>query len=427
VYPSVRDPRLRAGQSQRSGGQDRRWLGVSSNVVFLGLTSLFTDVSSEMVTAILPIYLTFELRFSPLQFGVFDGLYQGVTAVLRLAGGLVADRRQNHKGVAAAGYALSAACKLGLLAAAGAWLWSTAILFVDRLGKGIRTAPRDALISLSAPRAALAEAFGVHRALDTAGACLGPVVAFGLLYVAPGAFDSVFVVSFCAAAVGLGVLVVFVDNRGREAEATEARSIASLRAAFRLLRARPFRTLALVGTGLALATISDSFVYLVFQRRADIDLMFFPLLYVGTALVYLLLSVPVGRVADRVGRGRVFVGGYVALLLLYGVLLLPTPGAAAVIGGIVLFGAYYAATDGVLMALASEAVPVHLRTSGLALLTTGVAIARLVSALLFGALWSWYGPEWTVAAFLLTMAAGIPIAAVCLHRAPPGGSVAEIA
>ena len=155
--------------------------------------------------------------------------------------------------------------------------------------------------------------------------------------------------------------------------------------------------------------------------------MFFPLLYVATALVYLLLSVPIGRVADRVGRGRVFVGGYVVLLLLYGVLLLPTPGAAAVIGGVLLFGAYYAATDGVLMALASEAVPVHLRTSGLALLTTGVALARLVSAILFGALWSWHGPEWTVAAFLLAMAAGIPVAAVCLHRAPPSGSVAEVA
>src|SRR5207244_3468591 len=120
--------------------------------------------------------------------------YQGVSAVLRLAGGLVADRLRNHKGVAAIGYLLSAGCKLGLLAAANAWLWATGILFLDRLGKGIRTAPRDALISLSVARANLAEAFGVHRALDTAGACLGPVLAFCLLGVVPGAFDAVFVV-----------------------------------------------------------------------------------------------------------------------------------------------------------------------------------------------------------------------------------------
>jgi len=389
---------------------------VSSNVLFLGLTSLFTDVSSEMVNAILPIYLTFELRFSPFQFGLFDGLYQGVTAVLRLAGGLVADRWRNHKGVAAVGYSLSAGCKLGLLVAANAWFWATGILFLDRLGKGIRTAPRDALISLSAARAHLAEAFGVHRALDTVGACLGPVLAFCLLRLAPGAFDAVFVVSFCAAVVGLGVLLVFVENRAGAVDGIETSSAVSLRAALGLLSVPGFRTLALVGAALSLATVSDAFVYLTFQRRAHIDPMFFPLLYVGTAVVYLLLSVPVGRLADRVGRGRVFIAGYVLLLGVYGALLLATPGAGAVICGVMLFGAYYAATDGVLMALASEAVPAHLRTSGLALLTTAIAVARLVAAVLFGALWSWRGPEWTVVFFVVGLAAGVPLAALGLAR-----------
>src|SRR5438309_4241188 len=144
MYPSVREsPLTEAADDPESAWRKRRFR-VSSTVVLLGLTSLFTDVSSEMVNAILPIYLTFELRFSPFQFGLFDGLYQGVTAVLRLAGGLVADRWRNHKGVAAVGYSLSAGCKLGLLVAANAWFWATGILFLDRLGKGIRTAPRDA-------------------------------------------------------------------------------------------------------------------------------------------------------------------------------------------------------------------------------------------------------------------------------------------
>ena len=414
MYPSVRESLPKAGDSGAPAARYDFRLRVGANVVFLGLTSLFTDVSSEMVNAILPIYLTFELRFTPFQFGLFDGLYQGITAALRLAGGVVADRWRNHKGVAVVGYSVSAVCKLGLLAAANAWLWAAGILFLDRLGKGIRTAPRDALISLSAARAHLGEAFGMHRALDTAGACLGPVLAFGLLRLAPGAFDAVFVVSFCAAVVGLAVLLVFVENRGGVVDGIEPGPVVSLRAAFSLLDLPGFRTLVLVGTGLSLATVSDSFVYLTFQRRAHIDTMFFPLLYVGTAAVYLLLSVPVGRLADRMGRGLVFISGYGLLLALYGLLLLAPPSAGAVVGGLILFGAYYAATDGVLMALASEAVPVHLRTSGLALLTTAIAVARLIGAVLFGALWSWRGPEWAVAFFVVGLATGILTASLKL-------------
>jgi MFS family permease len=416
VYPSVRESSLTGADSGSSAGRRKRRFRVSSNVVFLGLTSLFTDVSSEMVNAILPIYLTFELHFTPFQFGLFDGLYQGITAVLRLAGGLVADRWRNYKGVAAVGYSLSAACKLGLFAAANTWLWASGILFLDRLGKGIRTAPRDALISLSTARGHLAEAFGTHRALDTAGACLGPVLAFALLRLAPGAFDTVFVVSFCAAVVGLGVLLVFVDNRGGVVDGIESGSVVSPGAAFGLLGLPGFRTLALVGSGLSVATVSDSFVYLTLQRRVHIDPMFFPLLYVGTAVVYLLLSIPVGRLADRIGRRHVFIAGYVCLLGLYGVLLLAPPVAGAVICGVTLFGAYYAATDGVLMALVSETVPAHLRTSGLALLTTAIAVTKLIAAVLFGSLWSWRGPEWTVIFFAVTLAIGIPSAAFQLAR-----------
>ena len=194
----------------RRGVRSRR---VSRNVVLLGLTSMFTDISSEMVATILPLYLVFGLGLSPLQFGVADGLYQGVTAFVRLGGGFVADRWRRYKEVAVFGYALSAVCKLGLVAVGSAWTALTAVLVLDRSGKGIRTAPRDAMISLSSEREDLGTAFGVHRALDTAGAMLGPLVAFGLLALVPRAFDAVFVVSFCVAMIGLGLLVLFVKNR----------------------------------------------------------------------------------------------------------------------------------------------------------------------------------------------------------------------
>ena len=131
-----------------------RWSGVGPNVFFLGLTSFLTDISSEMVASILPIYMVFVLRLTPLQIGVVDGLYQGAAALARLAGGLFADRWRRNREVAAAGYGLSALCKLGLLAVGSAWGPLSGVIALDRVGKGLRTAPRDALISLSSEPAA---------------------------------------------------------------------------------------------------------------------------------------------------------------------------------------------------------------------------------------------------------------------------------
>jgi MFS family permease len=391
-----------------------RWIRVSRNVVFLGLTSMFTDISSEMVVAILPLYLTFELRFTPLQFGIFDGFYQGITALLRLASGLAADRQQRYKGLAGAGYALSTGCKLGLLAVGSAWIPTMACLFLDRLGKGIRTAPRDALISLSSPQACLAEAFGIHRAFDTAGALLGPIVAFSLLSLVPGGYDIVFATSFFAGVIGLGTLMLFVDNRERASGLDTSHPHVSLQAAVALVGVPCFRALVIAGALLSLASVSDALIYLTFQRRSDLNLSIFPLLYVGTAFVYLLLAVPAGRLADRVGRGRVLLGGHVLLMAVYGILLLPGLGRIEMVCCLLLFGAYYAATDGVLIALASTALPPWLRTSGLALLTTVTATARFFSALFYGALWTCGGARLTLSLFIVGLTGAIVFAAVTL-------------
>ena len=292
---------------------------VARNVVLLGIVSFFTDISSEMVATILPLYLVYTLGFTPLQFGVVDGLQQGAAALVRVAGGFAADRTRRHKEVAGLGYAISAFSRLGLLAAQSVSALG-AIVFLDRTGKGIRTAPRDALISLSSERESLGAAFGVHRALDTAGAMLGPLIAFMLLWLAPDEFDAIFVVSFCFALIGLAVLALFVENR--PAPAPEVEHV-SVRAAARLLGTRRFATLVAVGATLALATISDGFLFIGLQRHLDFEPRFLPLLFVGTAFAYMVLAIPVGRLADSIGRGRVFVVGYTPLLAAYGLLLLP--------------------------------------------------------------------------------------------------------
>jgi MFS family permease len=332
---------------------------------------------------------------------------------VRIAGGFVADRTRRHKEVAGLGYGLSALSRLGLLAAQSVSALG-AVVFVDRTGKGIRTAPRDALISLSSERDQLATAFGVHRALDTAGAMLGPLIGFALLSLAPGEFDAVFVVSFAAALIGFAILALFVENRPVQVAETPV----SLAAAARLLGSARFRMLVAVAGALGLMTVSDGFLFIALQRRVDFDERFLPLLFVGTALAYMLLAIPVGRVADRYGRGRTFVFGYVPLLTAYALLLLPSGGVFEVPLYLGLLGVYYAATDGVLMALASRTLPEALRGSGLALLVTSTSLGRLLASILFGTIWTWYDVETALTVYAIGLALAMTLAAIGLRRRP---------
>jgi MFS family permease len=215
------------------------------------------------------------------------------------------------------------------------------------------------------------------------------------------------------------VLVLFVENQ-RVVETTGVRQV-SVHAMLGLLAAPRFRALVLVGAALSLTTISDGFLFLRLQRGLAFNVGFFPLLAAATALVYLLLAVPAGHLADRLGRSRVYLGGYILLLMAYGALWLPAVGGVALFGSLALLGAYYAATDGVLMALASAVLPTALRTSGLALLTTATSLARLLASVLFGALWTAWGVETAVFIFMMALLGAILLSAVILIRTEHSG------
>ena len=389
---------------------------VPPTVWYLGWTSLLTDVSSEMVNGILPLYLVGYLRLSPLQFGIIDGLYQGVSAVLRLAGGYVADRWRRYKETAVAGYALSALCRLGLLVPGASWSFLASVIALDRTGKGLRTAPRDAMITLTSTKANLATSFGVHRSMDAAGALAGPLVAFLILAAAPERFDIVFVVSFCVALVGLGVLVVFVDGSaiGALEAAPERPSLPRMLRS--LLGQRAFVLLSTAAVLLSLATMSDAFIYLTLQQRLQFAPSVFPLLYVATSLVYAGFAAPAGRLADRFGSRGVFLAGYVALGMVYVSLLLPGAGALSAVLGIAALGAYYAATDGVLMAIAGRLLPPAQVATGLAALATMTSLARLFSSVAVGWMWTTGDVATTVRVFGTALIAAIAIAAFVLSR-----------
>jgi MFS family permease len=384
-------------------------------VLGLGVTSLLTDVSSEMVSSLLPVYLVLHLHMSPLLFGAIDGVYNGLSVLLvALAAGVLADRARSPKPMATLGYALSAACKLLLLAAGGAW---TAILLVvgfDRLGKGIRTSPRDALISLATPREHLAAAFGVHRAMDAAGAMIGPLLAFLLLAFLPGSFELVWFVSFVFGALGVAAILLLVPARSKvEAPLPTgeppipAPTIASLVADHR------FRRVLFCALLLPSLTLSDGFLYLLLHKASGINAAYMPLFPVGTAAAYMLAAAPTGRLADRLGRRRLIVGGYLLMALLYILLLAGfVGGVGSVVLFLVLMGVYYAATEGVLVAVGSSWLPTARRTTGIALLLTAAGIGKLFSSLLFG----WLSVEMGNQAAILSVLGALAIAIVVAWR-----------
>ncbi|MDM4718589.1 MFS transporter [Micromonospora sp. WMMA1363] len=410
VYVTLRD---------RPGGSDASRArigvrGVTGTVVLLGTVSLLTDVSSEMVAAVLPLYLTAVVGLSPIAYGFLDGVYQGVSALVRIAGGYAGDRGQRPKWVAVAGYAGSALSRLAMLPAAG-FAAVTAVVTADRLGKGLRTAPRDALIAAASRPEMLGRAFGVHRALDTLGAALGPLVAFALLAAVPGGYDSIFVVSFAFAVAGVAVLVLFVPNLPTAVGAART----GLRQVVAEVTGRRLRRPLLAAALLGLLTVGDGFLYLALQDRDGFAARYFPLLYVGTNVAYLALAIPLGRLADRIGRGRVLVAGHLALLGGYLLAALPGGGIGLTVAVLLLLGTFYAATDGVLAALVSRLLAPAARGSGIAAAQTTVALARFTASVLFGLLWSGQGPQRALLVFAALLAAAVPIAAWLLRGSDP--------
>ncbi len=404
---------------------------VSSVVVTLGIVSLLTDISSESVAAILPLYVTAALGLSTIAYGFVDGIMQGATALVRIAGGWAADRGDHPKWVAFVGYGLSAVSRAGLLLVSG-FAGITAMVAVDRLGKGIRTAPRDAMITASSQPRTLARSFGLHRTLDTVGAALGPLIAFAILMVVPDGYHTVFVFSLGFAVVGLVVLGLFApDLRPRRAAWLERHRKRETRGLPSCLgcscgvpglvpAGRPFswrsaanpavrRVLLAVG-GLALLTVGDGFVYLALQARDGFATQWFPLLYVGTNLAYMSLALPIGRLADRWGRARILVVGHAALIAAYLSAAVALGSAWTTLLTLALLGVFYAATDGVLAAVVGEHADPAVRGTAIGTAQTVVAVARMIAAAGFGFLWFGIGPSHALLVVAGGLVVGLPFA-----------------
>jgi MFS family permease len=362
-----------------------------ATVYALGATSLLTDISTEMVASILPVYLMVALHLSPSAYGLMDGLFRGGAGVAAvLLGAMLSYHSGRSKLIAGLGYAASLLSRLVLLLS-GAFGVLAAGLVLDRLGKGLRVAPRDAMLAASVPASQLGLAFGMHRAMDGVGAMAGPLLASLLLWLVPDGYRAVFGAALAASVCGL---LVF----GRWAQAPARRTAphvqpglpAGARWRSHLAASLPAPCRKLLGLAmlLTLFTVSEGMIYAHMQQSFALEPYMQPLLPVAAATCFLMLAVPMGWLADRLGAVRVFCAAHGLLLPLYGLLFAAGAPSWWQAGAVVLLlGCFTAATDGVLMAALSAAVPSSSRSLSLGLAAAGLALMKLLSSALFGYLW----------------------------------------
>jgi len=359
---------------------------ISGNLLVAGLVSFFTDISTEMIVPVLPLFLSATLKTPIVTIGLIEGVAESTASVLRIFSGRISDRSGRRKPLAIGGYALSNLTK-PLLALAGSWSHVLVIRFVDRVGKAIRTAPRDALITDSVPPAHRGFAFGFHRAMDTAGAALGPLVAFTTLTLLPENYRVVFWIATIPGVLAIVIGAWFLRDRPRSANPSAPPSLG-----MRGLGPR-FAVFTGIATLFSLGNSSDAFLILR-ARNVGMAASAIPLAYFTFNVVYAALSTPAGALSDRIGRRKVLTVGYTIFAFVYlGFALLAGQRAPwAVLALFIVYGGYYALTEGVQRAFVADLVPEHLRATALGTFSMATGLALFPASLIAGVLWDHVGP-----------------------------------
>jgi MFS family permease len=395
---------------ERSTLGSASWRRLPAGIWALGFVSMLMDISSEMIHALLPVYLVIGLGTTALTVGIIEGIAEATAAITKVFSGALSDRIGRRKELAAIGYGLAALTKpIFPLAPSVGWL--IAARFIDRVGKGIRGAPRDALVADIAPPELRGAAFGLRQSLDTIGAFLGPLLAVGLMWVFSDDFASVFWVAVVPAFMAFGLILFAVKEPARPASLRRVRNPLA-RQELALLGPAYWWVVG-VAAVFTLARFSEAFLIL----RAEglgLSLMFVPLVLVVLNIAYALSAFPVGVLSDRMNRITLLVVGL--MLLITGDLVLAfAPGLPGVLGGVVLWGLHMGFTQGLLATLVAEAAPPELRGTAFGMFNLVTGIALLAASVIAGALWDGIGPQGTFLAgagfALLAMTGLIP-----LHR-----------
>lgn len=362
----------------------RKIFGLNKNVFFLGLASLFNDFSNEMIQSVMTLFLaSFLGATAVIAIGIIEGLSDAFASVVKIISGAISDRTGRRKSIAVLGYALSVATR-PFLALASKFGHVLALRMTDRLGKGLRDSPRDALLASSVVKEDLGLSFGYQRAMDALGGLLGPLAAVIIFPLLAYNYSHLFFVSF---AVGILALLGFFfvkEIRGPGATPSSERLKENLFKAH-----RHFKLLLITVFVFGLGTLPITLMlFRVVELHLDNSIV--PLLYFIHGLIFTLASMPLGRLSDRIGETRVMIGGFIMAIAAYLILAL-TDSISALFMSFILLGLYAAATDGIERALTAKLIRHELLGVGEGTLQASVGISSLFAGIIGGLLWFYFG------------------------------------
>ena len=360
-----------------------------AGVVALGLVSLFMDMSSEMIHALLPLYLTGTLGASALVVGLIEGVGEAVAQITKLFSGYFSDLSGRRKPLAVLGYGLSALTK-PLFALAGSPALILGARVADRVGKGIRGAPRDALVADLVPPHQRGAAYGLRQSLDTVGAFSGPLLAVLFMVVLNGNVPLIFALAIIPAVISVAILVLFVREPARQMRVAPPARITL--GSLRLLGSGVWIAIA-IGSALTLARISEAFLILR-AGEAGLALTYAPFVLVAMNVVYAATSWPVGILADKIGKTGLLATGF-AVLVLADLCLAFGQGLGVIFAGVGLWGLHMGLTQGLLAAMVADATPAPLRGTAFGLFNLATGFALLIGNGVAGAVWTFYGAQAT--------------------------------
>ncbi len=359
---------------------------IPRSIWVLGFVSLFMDVASELIHSLLPVFMVTALGASALAVGIVEGIAESTALIVKVFSGALSDWLGKRKALAVLGYGLGAASK-PLFALALSVNWVLAARFMDRIGKGMRGAPRDALVADLAPAEIRGAAFGLRQSLDTVGAFLGPLLAIGLMMLWAGDFRAVFWFAAIPAVLAVLLLLFGVEEpagsvaRPRPANPIQWQTLAELRSAYWFV--------VVAGAVFTLARFSEAFLILRAQQQGLPD-AFAPLVLVVMNVVYALSAYPAGRLADRMSHRTLLAWGLAALIAA-DLLLAHAQELAAVAAGVAIWGLHMGLTQGLLATMVADTAPAHLRGTAFGFFNLASGIGMLIASVLAGLLWDVFG------------------------------------
>ena len=367
----------------------KKYFGVPRNVFFLGIVSMLNDFSNEMIQSVMPVFLTVTLGASAFVVGIIEGVADALASILKIFFGWVSDKWKVRKKFAVAGYMISVSTRPFLMLASNFWH----VFFlrsVDRVGKGMRDAPRDALISESVDSESLGKSFGFHRMLDTLGGMLGPLAVFFLLPLVFGSYQIIFLIAFGVGALSV-ITFVFVEENPSVEEANPV-VVPRMRLSF-LKNNRRFSLFLFSIFIFGLGTLPVALL-LLRVPSIGIEARYVTIFYLIYYISFLITSYPLGKLADSFGKRRTIAIGFFAALLAYVAFMFVQTFFGLVIA-FIFFGIYSAATDGVERALAARLVDTHSLAMGQGMLNGAVGISALLAGGIGGLLWTYISPQAT--------------------------------